>query len=96
MTAIELSAVSKTYKQRKGRVQALKDVSLVVEQGEVFGFVGPNGAGKSTTIKIMLNIISDYQGEVSIFGVSAREAHARRHVGYVPEAPALYEHLSPL
>ena len=96
MNAIELSGVSKTFKQRRASIPALKNVSLAVEQGEVFGFVGPNGAGKSTTIKIILNIISDYQGEARIFGCSAREAIARRHVGYVPESPALYEQLTPL
>lgn len=96
MNAIELTSVSKTFVQRKGAIEALKNISLVVEQGEVFGFVGPNGAGKSTTIKAILNIISDYRGEVKIFGHSAREAQARLHVGYVPESPALYEQLSPL
>ncbi|HEY6896839.1 MAG TPA: ABC transporter ATP-binding protein [Rhodocyclaceae bacterium] len=96
MSAIELSSVSKTFAQKRGVIKALNDISFAVAEGEVFGFVGPNGAGKSTTIKAILNVISDYQGEVSIFGVSAREAHARRHVGYVPESPALYEQLSPL
>lgn len=96
MTALELSGVGKTFKQRKGEIQALKDVSLTIEQGEVFGFVGPNGAGKSTAIKVILNIISDYTGKAKIFGHSAREAHSRRHVGYVPESPTLYEQLTPL
>lgn len=96
MNAIELVGVGKTFKRRKGDIQALKDISLEINQGEAFGFVGPNGAGKSTTIKVILDIISDYQGEIRIFGHSAREAEARRHVGYVPEAPALYEQLSPL
>lgn len=96
MNAIELSSLGKVFKQRKGSVAALRDVSLTIAQGEVFGFVGPNGAGKSTTIKIILNIISDYSGEARIFEHSAREAQARRHVGYVPESPALYEQLTPL
>jgi ABC-2 type transport system ATP-binding protein len=96
MTAISLVGVSKAFKQKKGVVQALKDVSLSVECGEVFGFVGPNGAGKSTAIKIILDIINDYQGEAKIFGCSTRMASARRHVGYVPESPALYENLTPL
>ena len=96
MYAIELENVSKVFAKRKSTVQALVNVSLSIAQGEVFGFVGPNGAGKSTTIKVILNIISDYQGEAKIFGVSAREAHARKHVGYVPESPALYEQLTPL
>ena len=96
MSAIQLSAVSKSFVRKRQAVEALRDVSLTVEQGEVFGFVGPNGAGKSTTIKIILDIITDYQGDARIFGLSARDAVARRQVGYVPESPALYEQLSPL
>ncbi len=96
MTAICLKSVGKTYKQKKTTVQALQDVSLTVEQGEVFGFVGPNGAGKSTTIKVILDIISDYSGSVTVFGVDAHDARSRRFVGYVPESPALYEQLNPL
>ncbi len=96
MSAIELSGVSKSFVRKRVAVEALRDVSLTVEQGEVFGFVGPNGAGKSTTIKVILDIIDDYRGEARIFGLSARDAHARRQVGYVPESPALYEQLSPL
>jgi ABC-2 type transport system ATP-binding protein len=96
MTAISLQGVGKTFKSKNGAIEALKDVSLTVEQGEVFGFVGPNGAGKSTTIKIILDIINDYRGEAQLFGCSTRDAAARRQVGYVPESPALYEQLSPL
>jgi ABC-2 type transport system ATP-binding protein len=96
MTAISLRGVGKTFKQKNGAIEALKNVSLTIEQGEVFGFVGPNGAGKSTTIKIILDIINDYQGEVQLFGCATRDAAARRQVGYVPESPALYEQLSPL
>ncbi|MBK9625786.1 MAG: ATP-binding cassette domain-containing protein [Rhodocyclaceae bacterium] len=96
MKAIELSGVSKKFKQKRIVVEALKNVSLSIDQGEVFGFVGPNGAGKSTTIKLILNIISDYDGEAKIFGHDARDALARKGVGYVPEVVALYEQLSPL
>ena len=96
MIAIEFLQVAKTYISRKAQVDALKSITFQIDQGEVFGFVGPNGAGKSTTIKILLNVISDYQGEARIFGQSAREAIARRQVGYVPETPALYEQLTPL
>ena len=91
MKAIELSDVGKTFKQKKITVEALKQVSLDVNQGEVFGFVGPNGAGKSTAIKIVLNIVSDYSGAVKLFGIDARDSNARKRVGYVPEVVALYE-----
>lgn len=96
MEAIELTRVVKSFKQRRNRVDALKGVSLQVGEGEVFGFVGPNGAGKSTTIKIILDIINTYGGDVRIFGVPAREARARERVGYVPESAALYDQLTPM
>ena len=97
MTAVlEFKSVGKTFRQRGKAVEALRQVTFSVGEGEVFGFVGPNGAGKSTTIKVMLDVISDYQGVVKIFGVPAREATARKGVAYVPESPALYEQFSPL
>lgn len=96
MKAIELAGIGKSFRRKRQTVEALRNVTLEVSQGEVFGFVGPNGAGKSTTIKVILDIISDYRGEARIFGCSARKAEARRHVGYVPESPALYDQLSPL
>lgn len=94
--ALEFRSVSKTFRAKGKTVQALREVSFSLGEGEVFGFVGPNGAGKSTTIKIMLDVINDYQGEVHLYGCSARDAEARRGVAYVPEAPALYEQFTPL
>lgn len=94
--ALQFDRVSKNYSQRNKRVEALRDVSFSIREGEVFGFVGPNGAGKSTTIKVMLDIISDYQGRVEIYGRDARQAEARRDLAYVPEAPALYEQFTPM
>lgn len=97
MTAmLEFLSVSKTFKQRKKSVQALREISFSVSEGEVFGFVGPNGAGKSTTIKVMLDVIRDYEGEVRIFGTNARDPNSRRGIAYLPETPALYEQFTPL
>lgn len=94
--AIEFQGVSHTFKAKGKEVQAVRDVSFSLSEGEVFGFVGPNGAGKSTTIKIMLDIINDYQGQVTIYGTDAHRAEARQGLAYVPEAPALYEQFTPL
>lgn len=94
--ALEFQSVSKTFSKRRKQVRALKEVSFSIGEGEVFGFVGPNGAGKSTTIKVMLDVISDYGGEVRIFGTPARKAEARRGVAYVPESPAIYEQFTPM
>ncbi|MBK3845177.1 ABC transporter ATP-binding protein [Stutzerimonas xanthomarina] len=94
--AVEFQGVSHTYRAKGKQVQAVRDVSFSLAEGEVFGFVGPNGAGKSTTIKIMLDIINDYQGQVTLYGIDARRAEARQGMAYVPEAPALYDQFTPL
>jgi ABC-2 type transport system ATP-binding protein len=88
---LEFHGVSHTFHVKGKSVQALRDVSFGLAEGEVFGFVGPNGAGKSTTIKVMLDIINDYQGDVTLYGVNARKAESRQGIAYVPESPALYE-----
>jgi len=95
-TILEFNSVNKTFKQRKRKIQALREVSFKVNEGEVFGFVGPNGAGKSTTIKIMLDVIRDYSGSVHIHGIDARMPEARNGVSYLPESPTLYEQFTPL
>lgn len=93
---IEVSGLSKVFGRSRRQVQALQNVSFSVAAGEAFGFVGPNGAGKSTTIKILLNIIGEYSGEVLLNGLPARQAAARFGVGYLPESPALHEVLTPM
>jgi len=96
MKPLEFNNVSKIFKIRNRMVNALQNVSFVLNEGEVFGFVGPNGAGKSTTIKIMLDIINDYEGKVSIYGIDATNFKARHNLAYVPEHPSLYENFTPL
>ena len=67
-------------------MQALVDLDLRVERGEVFGYLGPNGAGKSTTIRLLLGLIHPTAGRASLFGLDTRSdgIAARRLVGYVP------------
>lgn len=92
--AIEILHLNKTFRGKRGvLVAALHDLSLEVEQGEVFGFLGPNGSGKSTTIKTLMGLITPTSGTARILGISASEPHARRHVGYLPENPAFYDYL---
>ena len=81
MPAVEITSLHKEY----GRKVALRDVNLMVEAGEVFGFLGPNGAGKTTTVKILLGLVRPTSGEARIFGVPAANPAARRIVGYLPE-----------
>jgi len=74
--------------------RVLHGISFRVRQGEIFGFVGPNGAGKTTTLKVLMGLIRPTAGRASIFGRDVGETGARRHVGFLPENPYFYEHLS--
>jgi len=76
------------------RKQVLRDVSLTVERGEVYGFLGPNGAGKTTSLKCLLGLLSPDAGSVEIFGRPGSDPKARRKLGYLPEQPYFYPHLT--
>jgi ABC-2 type transport system ATP-binding protein len=95
MYAIELEHLTKVYVGKgRSRVEALKDVSFVVEAGEIFGFLGPNGAGKSTTIKIIMGLIRPTSGDAHIAGYASSDPESRRYVGFLPENPAFYDYLT--
>ena len=74
--------------------QILHGISFRVRRGEIFGFVGPNGAGKTTTLKVLMGLIRPTAGRASILGRDVRETEFRRHVGFLPENPYFYDHLS--
>ena len=74
--------------------QAVKDLTLSIGQGEVFGFLGPNGAGKTTTMNVLLGFVPPTAGDASIFGVSVREPIARQRIGYLPEQTYYYKFLT--
>lgn len=76
------------------KVEAVRDVSLRVAQGEIFGLLGPNGAGKSTTMKMLLGFIQPTAGKAWVAGHPAGSPEARKVFGYLPENPALYEFLT--
>lgn len=89
---ISISNLRKSY----GSKVVLKGIDLEVKRGEVIGYIGPNGAGKSTTVKIMLGLIRDYDGEVSILGenISSGSIDYKARIGYVPETAEIYENLT--
>ena len=80
------------WKPRPGRV--LDAVSFDVPRGGVFGLLGPNGAGKTTTIKLLMDLLRPTQGRAEIFGRPVSDADVRQRVGFVPEQPYYYDHLS--
>ena len=84
--AVSLNKISKRF----GRVQAVRDVSFEVRQGEIFGLLGPNGAGKTTTIRVMLDIFKPNSGQVIIFGGELNDEKKNR-IGYLPEERGLYK-----
>lgn len=76
------------------RKPVLHDVSLRVEAGEIYGFLGPNGAGKTTSMKCLLGLLTPDRGTIEIFGRSGTEPAARQKLGYLPEHPYFYPHLT--
>jgi ABC-2 type transport system ATP-binding protein len=82
--------------KRYGAVVALKDLSLDVAAGEVFGFLGPNGAGKTTTIRLLLGLIQADSGEATVLGhpIGARGAAWRGDIGFLPGDMAFWPRLS--
>jgi ABC-2 type transport system ATP-binding protein len=75
-------------------VVAVKDLSLRIEPGEVYGLLGPNGSGKSTTLKIILGLVSPTSGRTEIFGRDSRLVESREAVGFLPENPYFYKYLT--
>ena len=69
---------------------AVRDVSLRIPRGVVYGLLGPNGAGKTTTIRMLLNIIAPDEGQISVFGLPNRAAGVTDRIGYLPEERGLY------
>jgi len=91
---LELRHVSKRYRS----IPAVEDVSFLLREGEVLGYLGPNGSGKSTTVKMVIGMIRPTSGKVFFAG---RDIHDdlpsyRAQLGYVPEEAQVYTHLSGL
>ena len=86
--AIEIRNLTKRYGKNRG----VTDLSMTVEEGEIFGFLGPNGAGKSTTIRSMLGLIRYQEGEIRLLGMDVREKKVEilRQVGYMPSEAWFY------
>lgn len=91
---LELKHVSKSYRS----IPAVEDVSFVLREGEVLGYLGPNGSGKSTTVKMIIGMIQPTKGKVFFAGRNIHDdlTSFRAHLGYVPEEAHVYTHLSGL
>jgi len=79
---------------RKRSYRALDGLDLTVEPGEAFGLLGPNGAGKTTTLKLLLQLVFPTAGRAEVLGHPAGSVAVRRRLGYLPENPYFYDHLT--
>lgn len=97
MAAIETEGLTKDFSVgfwRPRPYRALDGLTLSVEQGEVFGFLGPNGAGKSTALKLLMQLLYPTAGTARILGRPAGDLDVKRRIGFLPENPYFYDHLS--
>lgn len=96
MALLEVSQVDFIY--RTGfwlrPAQVLHSVTLTVPRGSVFGFLGANGAGKTTLIQLIVGIRSPTRGSVKLNGLDTASIEARRRIGFLPERPYFYDHLT--
>lgn len=86
-------SLDRVNKELSGR-QILKDVTLDVKQGDIFGYLGPNGAGKTTTIRIVLGLMRATSGKVSVLGQDVQIDKARQKIGFVLETDGLYDNMT--
>ena len=94
--SITFHQINKTFTSNfpKKKVHAVSDLNLTINPGEIFGIVGPNGAGKSTVLKMLMGFIRPSSGEISVLGSSPPNPQIRFKIGYLPENPYFYDHLS--
>src|SRR5258705_8838167 len=97
MPALATDELTKDYAigfWRKRPYQALDHLTLSVERGEVFGFLGPNGAGKTTTLKLLMQLVYPSSGRAELLGRPVGDFRVKRRIGYLPENPYFYDHLT--
>jgi ABC-2 type transport system ATP-binding protein len=94
--AVEIRNLVKDFKTsfRRQMLRAVEDVSIRIMPGEVYGLIGPNGSGKSTTMKALLGLVAPTSGSCAIFGKDSLKVDSRNDVGFLPENPYFYKHLS--
>ena len=97
MNAIEIVGLEKTYLVgfwAKRLKRALHPLHLNVEEGEIFGFLGPNGAGKTTTLKLLMGLVFPSAGSARILGRDWTDPEVKAQIGFLPEQPYFYDHLT--
>ena len=96
--AVSVENLTTVFKGAIGRrpFTAVRELSFTVGAGEVYGLIGPNGSGKSTTMKVILGLLGASKGRTTIFGLDSSDVRSRENVGFLPENPYFYKHLTGL
>lgn len=97
MPVVEITNLTKDYEVgfwRKRKVRALDDLTLSIDEGQIFGFLGANGAGKTTTLKLLMRLIFPTSGSARILGHDIQDVRMHRRIGYLPENPYFYDYLT--
>lgn len=91
-TILEIQNLTKYY----GKIKGVENISLKLEEGEIFGFIGPNGAGKSTTIRSIMNLINKTSGKILIENkeFDKNDLEIKEKIGYLPSEIYLYDDLT--
>jgi ABC-2 type transport system ATP-binding protein len=94
---IETVGLRKSFRVRKGTVDAVRGVDLKVREGEIYGFLGPNGAGKTTTLRTLATLIEPDGGSATVAGADLRTdpGEVRRRIGYVAQGGSTWDEVSP-
>ncbi|MGB2984900.1 MAG: ABC transporter ATP-binding protein [Phycisphaerae bacterium] len=95
LPVVQTAGLCKTFKDfwRRPRVEAVKDLDLQIQPGEVVGLLGPNGSGKTTTIKMLLGLLYPTKGRISVFGKPPTDVSVKARIGFLPEESYLYQFL---
>jgi ABC-2 type transport system ATP-binding protein len=90
---LTLKRVAKKFYQTKSEVPVIRNLSVTLKKGEVYGFLGPNGAGKTTTVKLIGGLLFPDEGSITIAKATAGTVAAQQQIGFMPENPQFYRHL---
>jgi len=88
----------KNYSKNYGSKEAVKNLSLSIQAGDIYGFIGHNGAGKTTTIKAITGILPIEKGDIFLEGISIKDrpVECKKKMAYIPDTPELYDSMSGL
>lgn len=94
--AVKTEGLTKTYhlSTQNEPVNAVTNLDLEIDEGQIFGFLGPNGAGKTTTIKMLLGLTYPTSGQAWILGEPAGKIDVKKRISYLPESPYFYEYMT--